>query len=120
MAYTITNNCISCDRCNHACPTGAIRVEGTKRWIDPNLCNNCVGYYSVPQCAAVCPTNRACIPVIDELGSTTNSDEYWEAWSDNHDRLVTRLSTTKPTRYWERWFAAYSLKLSKQLHSEQK
>ncbi|MEM6427256.1 MAG: 4Fe-4S binding protein, partial [Cyanobacteria bacterium P01_D01_bin.128] len=29
MTYAITSDCISCDRCLSACPTGAIETNGT-------------------------------------------------------------------------------------------
>ncbi len=57
MPYTIPNtSCVGCDNCRPQCPTGAIKIENNKYWIDPSLCNNCEGFYSKPQCLAVCPT----------------------------------------------------------------
>lgn len=117
MAYTITNNCISCNRCQSLCPTNAIRVEGERSWIDASLCNNCVGYYSVPQCAAGCPTNRGCVPNLSSFSAPTASADYWESWFNLHNRLVARLKAAKHTRYWEQWFTAYSQKLSEHIQS---
>jgi DNA-binding transcriptional regulator YiaG/NAD-dependent dihydropyrimidine dehydrogenase PreA subunit len=58
MPYIIpNNNCVGCDNCRPQCPTGAIKVENNQYWIDPDLCNNCEGYYPEPQCVIVCPTN---------------------------------------------------------------
>lgn len=58
MPYTIPNNsCVGCDNCRPQCPTGAIKLENDKYWIDPCLCNNCEGYYPEPQCVIACPTN---------------------------------------------------------------
>ncbi|MDJ0734943.1 MAG: helix-turn-helix domain-containing protein [Nostocaceae cyanobacterium] len=58
MPYTIpNNNCVGCDRCRPQCPTGAIKIDNDKYWIDPGLCNNCEGYYPEPQCVAVCPSH---------------------------------------------------------------
>ncbi len=36
------------------CPTGAIKQDGDKLWIDPMLCNNCEGFYEQPLCASIC------------------------------------------------------------------
>jgi ferredoxin/DNA-binding transcriptional regulator YiaG len=58
MPYTIPNkNCDGCDNCRPKCPTGAIKIENDKYWIDPCLCNNCEGYYPEPQCVITCPSN---------------------------------------------------------------
>ena len=55
MPYTISNNsCAGCDKCRFQCPTGAIKIDNGEYWIDPNLCNNCKGYYSEPQCVSAC------------------------------------------------------------------
>jgi len=68
MPYIIpNNNCVGCDNCQPECPTGAIKVENNQYWIDPELCNNCVGYYPEPQCVLVCPTN-APIPIKSKKG----------------------------------------------------
>lgn len=58
MPYTIPNknSCIGCDDCRSLCPVGAIKLENNEYWVDPCLCNNCEGFYSEPQCVAVCPT----------------------------------------------------------------
>ena len=54
MAYTITGLCTQCNDCLPLCPTGAIKQEGEKLWIDPMLCNNCEGFYEQPLCASIC------------------------------------------------------------------
>lgn len=108
MAYTITSKCISCNRCQSVCPTHAIQVEGQHQWIDISLCNDCVGYYGTPQCAAVCPVNQGCVPSLSNFISSTNKSDYWDAWFNLHDRLIARLRNSKHTRYWERWFNFYS------------
>gem|GEM_PF-980608 len=55
MAYKISQSCTGCDICRTQCPTGAIKVKDNQTWIDPNLCNNCEGYYPEPQCVIHCP-----------------------------------------------------------------
>ena len=54
MAYTITSLCNQCNDCLPLCPTGAIKQDGEKLWIDPMLCNNCEGFYEKPLCASIC------------------------------------------------------------------
>jgi ferredoxin len=107
MAYKITSKCISCDLCIDVCPTGAIKTVEGKRWIDPNLCTNCVGsVYTVPQCKAGCPTCDGCVK---------ESLDYWESWFSTYDKLITKL--TKKEDYWERWFGTYSQKFSERLNT---
>ncbi|MCA1994378.1 MAG: 4Fe-4S binding protein, partial [Coleofasciculus sp. S288] len=57
MTYTIPSSCNGCNSCRPQCPTGAIKQEGENYWIDPDLCNNCEGYYSEPQCVIHCPVS---------------------------------------------------------------
>jgi ferredoxin len=110
MAYTITSQCISCKLCLSVCPTDAIKVgEDGKRWIDPELCTNCVGsIHSVPQCKAGCPTCDGCVKV---------PSDYWEGWFAHYNRVIAKL--TKKQDYWERWFNCYSQKYSEQLQKRQ-
>ncbi|MGQ4648152.1 4Fe-4S binding protein [Lyngbya aestuarii] len=58
MAYKISSSCVGCDTCLPKCPTGAIKKDGEKYAINPDLCNNCKGYYPEPQCIIHCP--RSC------------------------------------------------------------
>lgn len=120
MSYTITSQCIGCNRCASVCPTDAIQQDGLHYWIDSNVCNNCVGHYGVAQCLAVCPTNYGCISgTTAAVTSPTlfNSDDYWTHWFEVYDRLVFKLGNTKQTPYWEQWFDRYSEKLSTLLQS---
>jgi DNA-binding transcriptional regulator YiaG len=54
MAYTVTSLCTQCNDCLPLCPTGAIKQENQKLWIDPILCNNCEGFYEQPLCVTTC------------------------------------------------------------------
>jgi ferredoxin len=105
MAYKITSQCISCDRCLSACPTDAIKTLNGRHWIDPELCKDCTNTaYSVPQCAAACPTANGCIPA---------PTDYWEWWFASYSRTVNKLKGKQD--YWERWFNSYSEKFSNTL-----
>jgi ferredoxin len=103
MSYVITSQCIGCSRCLPACPTGAIKQENTGFTIDAQLCNNCAGYYSVPQCMATCPTNGGCIPDVKE---------FWSHWFIKYNHLISRLHRPEQTQYWESWFDAYAQRVS--------
>jgi len=60
MALMITDECINCAVCEPECPNGAI-FEGDEIYeINPDLCTECVGHFSEPQCRTVCPVD--CIP----------------------------------------------------------
>lgn len=120
MAYTITKSCISCDRCQTQCPTGAIAFQNGRYTIDSNLCNDCAGYYSLPQCRSVCPTNHGCIPSnslnqVVKFNQTLAATAYWENWLSTYNALVNKLQekTSKPKDYWQTWFARYNTLVSK-------
>lgn len=118
MTYTITNNCIGCDRCVPQCPTGAISRQGQAYWINPKLCNNCTGFYSVPQCQAVCPTNSG-ISRLSSIASLSKGNEYWDSWFNTYERLVTKLNNAQQPSYWEQWFNTYSHQLKKVIQANQ-
>lgn len=108
MPYLITEHCIGCHRCPPVCPTGAIQETNSRFWIDTQRCTRCVGSYGTPQCVAVCPTNGACIPDVEE---------FWGHWFEKYNRLISRLQHTEQAAYWEQWFDRYSQKITKHLSS---
>lgn len=50
MAYTISEDCISCGACAGDCPTDAIAEGANQYVIDANICIDCGA------CADTCPT----------------------------------------------------------------
>jgi len=104
MSYTITQDCIGCRLCLSTCPTGAIQPgESGQYRIDASLCNRCEGFYSVPQCMAICPANHACVP---------DAQDYWANWFVQYHRMVDQVRQADEVAYWDQWFDRYSQRLS--------
>jgi ferredoxin len=55
MAMMIDHTCICCDACEPECPNGAITAGEACYFIDPRLCTECVGHFTVCQCQEMCP-----------------------------------------------------------------
>lgn len=63
MAYRIvTSQCTVCGACEFECPNEAISLKDEVFVIDPTKCKECEGQFDSPQCAAVCPIPKTCIP----------------------------------------------------------
>ncbi|NJM97255.1 MAG: 4Fe-4S binding protein [Phormidesmis sp. RL_2_1] len=125
MTYAITDKCISCQRCLPACPTNAIEPDGDSFQINADLCNNCRGFYSVPQCWSACPTSGGCVSLAAGSSSFTlgnvleTSTDYWKAWRANYNHRVSRLKSSPQSAYWQNWFDTYSKNLQ-QLQAQSK
>ena len=79
MAMMINVECIACDACLLECPNNAIS-EGEEIYvINPDLCNECVGFADAPQCVDVCPAD--CI--IKDLNHAQNKEQ-----ADENNRKV--------------------------------
>ncbi|MBE9062256.1 4Fe-4S binding protein [cf. Phormidesmis sp. LEGE 11477] len=119
MTYAITEDCIGCQRCLPACPTNAIEPNGDSFSINTDLCNNCQGFHSVPQCWSVCPTNSGCVSLSPESTAFTfsraleTSTDYWQAWQANYDYRISKLRDSAQSGYWHDWFDTYSQTLQK-------
>jgi ferredoxin len=61
MATYITNDCINCGACGPECPNEAISEGKDIYVIDPNSCDECVGFFNEEACNLVCPVN-CCLP----------------------------------------------------------
>ena len=57
MALLITDDCINCDVCEPECPNSSISPGADIYEIETDLCTECVGHYSEPQCIQVCPVD---------------------------------------------------------------
>ncbi|EKV00057.1 hypothetical protein Lepto7375DRAFT_2147 [Leptolyngbya sp. PCC 7375] len=115
MTYTITNDCISCQRCLSSCPTNAIETDGSTFWIDVNRCNQCQGSHGVAQCWSVCPTNEGCVPLSTATTAVAlkaeTTTEYWNVWFTNYSHMIARLKSSQQPGYWRQWFDRYSQSL---------
>lgn len=57
MAMQISDECIACGACEADCPVDAISEGDTQFQIDPDKCVECEGYFDLPQCVDVCPSD---------------------------------------------------------------
>lgn len=58
MAMKInTADCTVCGTCEFDCPNKAVRMKADAYVIDPAKCNDCVGFFDAPNCAANCPAD---------------------------------------------------------------
>jgi ferredoxin len=64
MSINITDDCIACDVCESECPVNAISKKDDGYVINPQLCQECKGYYKTPHCIELCPVD-ACVPRIN-------------------------------------------------------
>ncbi len=65
MAYKIVaSQCTACGACEYECPNTAISMKGDIYVIDPKKCTECDGHFDTPQCAAVCPVPKTCVPAV--------------------------------------------------------
>jgi ferredoxin len=55
VAYTISDECLSCGVCEPECPNQAISMGDEHFMINPDRCTECVGFHDEPQCVSVCP-----------------------------------------------------------------
>jgi ferredoxin len=73
MALKITADCINCDVCEPACPTGAISMGAEYYCIDATRCTECLGHFASPMCQTLCPV--ACIEPLLAVQPKGNAEE---------------------------------------------
>lgn len=69
MALSIIESCVNCWACVDVCPNDAIVEAKPHFQIDDRKCTECLGDFTDPQCAAICPIEGA---IINELGDALN------------------------------------------------
>lgn len=84
MAYKITEDCICCGVCIFECKNNAISEGDTNCIIDTNKCTECVGFYSLPKCAEVCPVGA---PEPDPNHVETK-EQLLQKWYSLHPNTV--------------------------------
>ena len=80
MAYTITDECISCGACEPECPNDAITEGDTIYEVDVDKCTECVGSFDSPKCAEICPVD-CCITDPDNV---EDNDALLAKWKTLH------------------------------------
>ncbi len=76
MALKIVDECIACDACMQPCPTGAITADDPIYVINPNICNECVGYTDSPTCVDACPVEAIVLDMEHQLSFEENMKRY--------------------------------------------
>ena len=71
MALKIIDECISCGLCIEQCPNDTISEGDPIYIINPDLCTECVGFFSEPQCVNVCPVDA----IIKDPGHVETKEE---------------------------------------------
>lgn len=69
MALSIVDSCVNCWACLDVCPSNAIYPSATHFKINPKSCTECVGDFTDPQCASICPIEEA---ILDAKGAPLN------------------------------------------------
>ncbi|MDY6834442.1 MAG: YfhL family 4Fe-4S dicluster ferredoxin [Chloroflexota bacterium] len=80
MAYTISDECISCGACEPECKNQAIKEGETTYIIETDKCTECVGWSDSPRCVEVCPVD-ACIA---DPAHKESHDQLLEKWQKLH------------------------------------
>ena len=78
MAYKITQDCVSCGRCESECPVGAISESEGIYVIDPDKCTEFVGNFESPKCVEICPV-ECCEPDPDHVESREQLLDKWRS-----------------------------------------
>ncbi len=61
MAFAIVEGCINCWACEPLCPNQAIIEAKPHFLIEAGQCTECIGHYTNPQCASICPVEGAIV-----------------------------------------------------------
>lgn len=88
MALLITEECINCDVCEPECPNMAITQGEEYYEINPDLCTECVGHFSTPQCVEVCP--------VDCILTNPDHKESPDQLQSKYEQLIATNQTTPP------------------------
>lgn len=80
MSLLINDECINCDVCEPECPNEAITQGDEIYEINPDLCTECVGHFSEPQCIEVCP--------VDCILKDPDNEESTQALQLKYEKLI--------------------------------
>ena len=85
MSLLIHDECINCDVCEPECPNNAISQGDEIYDIDPELCTECVGHFTEPQCIEVCP--------VDCIVKDPDNEESDDALKLKYQKLTGRQAS---------------------------
>jgi ferredoxin len=91
------DDCIGCGVCEPACPNGGIRKEPNESFyvIDADLCTECVGFFNIPQCAAVCPMDCCVLDPRNTLCEVEIEEDEWTVygkdWAAHEEEILRAL-----------------------------
>lgn len=113
MSFMVTSDCISCGACEPVCPNHGIRNDQKRSIyvIDSDACIECVGFFSTPQCAVVCPMN-CCLPDPNNVHTEEILFERAKAIHANSPKQLTltvntshfRAKAAAAGKWWKRLF----------------
>lgn len=116
MPFMITGGCILCDACVPACPNQGIHRGDPVYVIDQDACSECVGFFSRPQCAKVCPmdccvlnprvvlTEEALFERAKALHVNSDKQPTLTADTSHFPRVAAGNRKAAAGRWWERVF----------------
>jgi TusA-related sulfurtransferase len=122
MVLKIENTCINCDVCEPACPNNAIYMGDTIYHIDPELCNECIGDFDVPQCQVLCPVDDCIIqdPDLPVLRQQDAHSALLNDWCQQHPQVIRSAINTLDAQFERCPLPLLTLKRFLQQPSQQK
>ena len=99
MAIRITDDCIACGACEAESPNGAISEGDGVYVVAPDLCTECVGFFTEAACLSVCPV-ECCLPDPDREESEADLVQRARGLHPDDSELKQRLESGRfPSRF---------------------
>jgi ferredoxin len=102
-------DCISCGVCEPVCPNGGISKDpdGSAYVIAADRCTECVGFFAIPRCTAVCPMDCCVLDPRNRLTEAALFERAKAAHQDGAERprlteQTSRFRKPAPAKWWAR------------------